>query len=192
MRVRKYEIEATEDFGFYRLEDNFTPEIFDEIIQNVVVNDSIKVTKEDENNFYLELKNDEGYWEEFNIYVEEFITEQEYKTSIEYDERVGGGMFGYVYIVLNEEEDNKPEMISPISWEEFKDSGALWWINRQLQLFGMSIAYEYDEKGNIVKVYPIKNKFRGFSPDIETKNFKKLTKYLEENINTIKEDLNDD
>jgi len=40
-------------------------------------------------------------------------------------------------------------MVNKKSWEEFKDSGLLWWINTLLHTFGYAIVYNYDENGNI-------------------------------------------
>lgn len=65
------------------------------------------------------------------------------------------------------------------SWEEFKNAGLLWWINRMLHLFGWAIAYEYsDESNKLVEVYPMRVKFRGFTEQIETENFQRLSKYV--------------
>lgn len=76
------------------------------------------------------------------------------------------------------------EYVKEISGKEFRDSGALWFVNSILHLFGMAITWnpETDElKGSIVK-------FRGFSPDINDKGYKNLSNYLKDNINELEKD----
>lgn len=75
------------------------------------------------------------------------------------------------------------------TWKEFRDNGLLWWINRQLHLFGHAIAIEVDETGEIVDAYPVRCKFRGFTEKIETEQFEKLSNYLKKNIEDIETDL---
>jgi len=84
---------------------------------------------------------------------------------------------------------SKEQMVYKKSWEEFRETGLLWWVNRILHLFGWAISFEYDEDLNIVDVYPVRCKFRGFSEKVETKNFYKLTKYIKENIDEFGEDI---
>ena len=71
------------------------------------------------------------------------------------------------------------------SWQEFRDSKLLWWVNRSLHLFGWSIVLEMDKDRKITAAYPAKVTFRGFSQETESKNFIELTNYLRENINEI-------
>lgn len=81
-------------------------------------------------------------------------------------------------------------MLEKKSWEEFKETGLLWMINSMLHLFGWCIVFEYDDITNeIVNVYPARCKFRGFSEDINTKNYKKITEYLSKNSNELLEDF---
>ena len=83
-------------------------------------------------------------------------------------------------------------MIKKISIEEFRDSGALWWINQQLHLFGMAIVVEEDDNNEFTKMYPVKCSFRGFSEETNTKNYKKLTNYLNNNIEKLLKDCDDE
>lgn len=39
------------------------------------------------------------------------------------------------------------------SWEEFRDSGLLWWVNIMLHMFGWAIVYEM-ENGEVKRVIP--------------------------------------
>lgn len=77
------------------------------------------------------------------------------------------------------------EFVRPITGKEFRESGALWFVNQMLHLFGMAITWcpETDElKASIVK-------FRGFDEKNNDVGYEKLTKYLKDNIDEINEDL---
>jgi hypothetical protein len=74
------------------------------------------------------------------------------------------------------------------TWEEFRESKLLWWVNRSLHLFGWAIVLETNNEGNIIGARPAKVSFRGFSEDVETKNFVILTKYLTENLEQLPTD----
>lgn len=78
------------------------------------------------------------------------------------------------------------------TWKEFQETGLIWWINRQLHLFGWALFREEDEYGNIINVYPARTKFRGFEEALETKGFVKLSKYLKENIKEIERDTREE
>lgn len=51
-------------------------------------------------------------------------------------------------------------------------------------MFGWSIAVKQDNN-IIVDVYPVRVKYRGFSEEINTEGYKKVSKYLQENINEL-------
>ena len=78
-------------------------------------------------------------------------------------------------------------MLTESSWKEFFDSGLLWWINRSLHLFGWAIVLEF-EGAEILRAYPAKTAFRGFSGDLETEGFIKLTNHMAENMPRLLED----
>lgn len=78
------------------------------------------------------------------------------------------------------------------NWQEFKDSGLLWWVNRSLHLFGWAIIVVEDDQGNIVNAYPRRVEYRGFAEDVEDKGFVKLTEYISDNIDKIREEVLDD
>lgn len=79
----------------------------------------------------------------------------------------------------------KTKHISRSTWEEFVDSGLLWFINRTLHLFGWAIVVEADEQSKITEVYPARCKFRGFSEEIEEEGFVNLTRHLKKNISSL-------
>ena len=65
------------------------------------------------------------------------------------------------------------------SWEDFRESGLLWWINRQLHLFQVSIACEVEEDGSVSKVYPVRsNLTQGFREADEIDGFFKLENFM--------------
>jgi len=67
------------------------------------------------------------------------------------------------------------------SWDEFRDSGLLWWVNRTLHLFGWALVLRWEgdpATGEPKEVYPARVSFRGFSPEIEDEGFAKLEAHL--------------
>lgn len=83
------------------------------------------------------------------------------------------------------------EMIAEKSWEEFRDSGLLWFINAILHAFGWSIVVEMD-KGEIIRGYPARVKFRGFSEERNTEGYKQLSTYMYQNSGEIISEVYDD
>lgn len=76
------------------------------------------------------------------------------------------------------------EFIKEITGEEFRNSGALWYINSILHLFGMAITWnpETDElKANITL-------YRGFDEVSNDKGYKNLSRYLKENISELEKE----
>ena len=69
-------------------------------------------------------------------------------------------------------------------WKDFKENGLLWLTNNFLHLFGYTIIYEIQD-GEIINIYPSRTNFRGFSEKSNSSGFKKVHKYLKENIEEI-------
>lgn len=72
------------------------------------------------------------------------------------------------------------------SWDSFRDTGLLWWINRTLHLFGWAIIFDYEKdlatgQKKLVDVYPARCHYRGFSTQDDTNGFIVLSKYCREN-----------
>lgn len=82
-------------------------------------------------------------------------------------------------------------MLKEKSWEEFKESGMLWWINTMLHTFGWAIVYETDETGNIIRAYPARCKFRGFSENTNTEGYQKISKYMLDNAKELFKEANE-
>lgn len=74
------------------------------------------------------------------------------------------------------------QMLTEISWEEFRDSGLFWLVNMNLHLFGMAIALEIDEDtGAVMRAYPARVRFRGFDEKSTEEGYLKISRYMEEN-----------
>lgn len=90
--------------------------------------------------------------------------------------------------------ENETKWTEELGWEEFRNSGLLWFVNRILHLFGRAICldFEEDEKGNLTRVkkaYFARCRFRGFDEKTINNSFKNLTNFLETNIAEIKKDV---
>lgn len=67
------------------------------------------------------------------------------------------------------------------TWNEFRNSGLLWWINMILHTFGWAIVFDIDKENNIKEVYPARVKFRGFNEDTNTEGYINVSKFLKDN-----------
>jgi len=82
---------------------------------------------------------------------------------------------------------NDETMVVKKDWNEFRDIGLLWFINRILHLFGWAICIDFEDVPNkiIKEVYPARCKFRGFDYEDENKGFINVSSYLKENIDEL-------
>lgn len=78
-------------------------------------------------------------------------------------------------------------MIKKKQWEEFRDSGLLWWINMILHTFGWAIVVEMENE-KIINAYPARVKFRGFGEKNNTEGYIKISKYIKENADELLEE----
>lgn len=76
-------------------------------------------------------------------------------------------------------------MINKKTWEEFRNSGMLWWINMILHTFGWAITYKFDDYGDILEVYPARVKFRGFGEKNNTEGYIKVSQFMKENAESL-------
>lgn len=81
------------------------------------------------------------------------------------------------------------DMIEQRTWDEFREAGLLWWVNRILHIFGWVICCREDDEGHAVEVYPAHCHFRGFSQDVETRGYLRLTKHIVADLNRISVEL---
>lgn len=79
-------------------------------------------------------------------------------------------------------------IINKKSWEEFRFTGLLLFINQILHVFGWAIIFQIDEHDDLTEVYPARVKFRGFEGEAVTNAYRKMTDYLSDNIHELKEE----
>lgn len=75
-------------------------------------------------------------------------------------------------------------MVNKMNWEEFRNTGLLWFINSILHLFGWAIVYEMED-GLIKEVYPARVKYRGFDEKTNSEGYFKISQYLKSNISEL-------
>ena len=76
------------------------------------------------------------------------------------------------------------EWVKDITGKEFRESGALWFVNSILHLFGMAITWNPDTdelKATVVR-------YRGFDVRNNDKGYKMLTNYLKEHVYELEKD----
>lgn len=75
------------------------------------------------------------------------------------------------------------------TWDEFRKSGLLWFVNSILHLFGWCICVEYNDNDNnlerAIGAHPYRCNFRGFREDLNTQGYKRVTEYLKNNIDEL-------
>lgn len=69
-------------------------------------------------------------------------------------------------------------MIQRKDWNEFRKTGLLFLINTMLHAFGWAIVFEVDDDDNVRAAYPARVKFRGFSEDIASEAYVKISSYI--------------
>lgn len=79
-------------------------------------------------------------------------------------------------------------MVDKRTWDEFRQSGLLWFINTILHAFGWAICVELDDNGSTVSAFPARVKYRGFSLDCNEAGYRKVSQYLKDNIDSIYSD----
>lgn len=76
------------------------------------------------------------------------------------------------------------KMVNEKSWDEFRDSGLLWWINMILHTLGWAIIVEMEED-KITRAYPARVKFRGFREKNNTEGYIKVSQFMKENAEEL-------
>lgn len=71
------------------------------------------------------------------------------------------------------------------TWEQFRESGMLWWINMILHTFGWAIVVEVDENRKTKNCYPARVKLRGFTDRINSEGYEKVANYIKDNAKDI-------
>lgn len=78
-------------------------------------------------------------------------------------------------------------MVNRKSWEEFRNSGFLWWVNMVLHTFGWAICGDMED-GKVKDVYPARVKFRGFAEKNNTNGYIKVSQYMKDNASELLEE----
>ncbi|ETT32147.1 hypothetical protein [Paenibacillus sp. FSL R5-808] len=76
-------------------------------------------------------------------------------------------------------------LVNEKTWEEFRKSGLLWWINMILHTLGWSIVADIDNNGQISRVYPARVGFRGFTEEANTEGYIKVSQYIQDNASEL-------
>lgn len=84
------------------------------------------------------------------------------------------------------------QMVTKQSWDTFRESGLLFYVNMILHVFGWSIVVEIDNDNKVTSCFPARVKYRGFSDDVQDRGYKKITNYMKNNINSLMDDMDGD
>lgn len=76
-------------------------------------------------------------------------------------------------------------MMKKKTWQEFRDAGLLWWVNRLLCLFGWCIVFDMDDNDNILDVFPARTKYRGFTDEAEKDSISIWSAYMGKNAGEL-------
>jgi len=81
-------------------------------------------------------------------------------------------------------EFGKDEYVKEITGKEFRESGALFFVNQQLHLLGMALTWnpETDE------IKPALTRFRGFGEEQINNGYNQLSKYMVKNAEELLKD----
>ena len=79
-------------------------------------------------------------------------------------------------------------MITEKTWDEFRESGLLFYINQILHVFGWAIIVNVEDN-KVVSAYPARVKFRGFGERSIDDGYTKVTKYLKNNIDELMDEV---
>lgn len=83
------------------------------------------------------------------------------------------------------------EMVTEKSWEEFRNTGLLMFINQILHVFGWAICVDIENE-NVIKVFPARVKFRGFTEEVVTRNYIKISEWINNNSNELLKEAKDE
>lgn len=65
------------------------------------------------------------------------------------------------------------------SWDQFREAGMLWVLNRFLHIFGWAIVVSIDDdKGETLGAYPVRTGWRGFPRDREELGYRRTSRWM--------------
>jgi hypothetical protein len=96
----------------------------------------------------------------------------------------------------NIEDQKEPvKWVDRKSWDEFRKTGLLQFVNALLHVFGWAICVKVDydkdtetETSGVLECYPARVKFRGFSEEDQTDMYKKISDYQAANACDIRDE----
>ncbi len=75
------------------------------------------------------------------------------------------------------------------SWEQFREAGMLWSINRVLHLFGWAIVVSIDDgTGETVGAFPVRTEWRGFDRESEERGYRRVTEWMRRAADSVAEE----
>lgn len=83
---------------------------------------------------------------------------------------------------------NLKNELTPISWDAFRSTGLLAFVNGFLHIFGVAIAFDKSTG----MAFPARTKWRGFSNEAWTKAYRKLSNYMAGTADVLKAEADED
>jgi hypothetical protein len=78
------------------------------------------------------------------------------------------------------------------TWDDFRKTGLLLFINQFLHIFGWAIVCQTDSLGVVTHAYPARVKFRGFDNTDTIEAYEKIANFMSENYEQLLKDVNID
>ncbi|AVQ10682.1 hypothetical protein [Leptospira santarosai] len=79
-------------------------------------------------------------------------------------------------------------MVTKKSWEEFRSTGLLLFVNHFLHIFGWALIFEIRDN-KVISVSPARVKYRGFPETATEEAFKKITTHLRDSVEDLVKDV---
>lgn len=76
----------------------------------------------------------------------------------------------------------------PITWDQFRGAGMLFFVNNMLHAFGLAITVT-EESGKVISASPARAGFRGFSEADQDEEHAKIAQYLADNAINFPEEI---
>lgn len=83
-------------------------------------------------------------------------------------------------------------MLHEKSWQEFRETGLMFFVNQILHAFGWALTVEIDEDGKATRAYPARTKFRGFGEKSIERGYTLIGKYLKDNASVLCDEVHED
>jgi len=92
---------------------------------------------------------------------------------------------------MSDQEELPVEEIERRTWEEFRENGLLWWVNRALHVFGWAIIVVVDneEEEEVSDIYPARVPYRGFPEKREEAGFRHLSAWMGKAWRALREEM---